>query len=65
MIVWMRLWRAGVEMGAGKEQNSIQVAGVWTEVFENRGSAPVGSLGGDLLKRIGMTILLEKCPVDF
>jgi hypothetical protein len=38
MIVWMRLWRAGVEKGAGKEQNSIQVAGVWTEVFENRGA---------------------------
>jgi hypothetical protein len=38
MIVWMRLWRAGVAKGAKKEQNSIQVAGVWTEVFENRGA---------------------------
>ncbi len=65
MIVWMRLWRAGVAKGAGKEQNSIQVAGVWTEVFENRGSAPVESLRGDLLKRIGIAVLLEKCPVDF
>jgi len=65
MIVWMRLWRAGVAKGAKKEQNSIQVVGVWTEVFENRGSAPVGSLRGDLLKRIGIAILLEKCPVDF
>ncbi len=38
MIVWMCLWRTGVEKGAGKEQNSIQVVGVWTEVFENRGA---------------------------
>ena len=65
MIVWMRLWRAGVAKGAGKEQNSIQVAGVWTEVVESRGSAPVESLRGDLLKRIGIAVLLEKCPVDF
>jgi hypothetical protein len=34
----MRPWRAGVAKGAKKEQNSIQVAGVWAEVFENKGS---------------------------
>jgi hypothetical protein len=39
MIVWMCLWRAGVARGTRKEQNSIQMAGVWTELFENRGAS--------------------------
>jgi hypothetical protein len=38
MIVWMCLRRAGVAKGAKKERNSIQVAGVWTEAFENKGA---------------------------
>jgi hypothetical protein len=51
--------------GRGKNKVVFRWWELGPKAFENRGALLHGGLRGDLPKRTGIAILLEKCPVDF